>query len=208
MIHDITPVISEDLAVWPGDVPLTRDVNMDIHRGDVVTLSSLRATCHLGAHADAPSHYAADGATMEKCPLKPYVGPCQVIRVSAKRGGRIEFDDLQTAIEAPRILIASGTFPDPAQFNEDFAALSPDLIDQLAELGIVLIGVDTPSIDLCHDESLAAHHRCLAHEILIIEGLVLADVPTGTYELIALPLKLAGFDGSPIRAILRSSKLS
>jgi len=205
MIHDITPTNSENLAVWPGDVPLSREVNMDIRRGDVVTLSSLRATCHLGAHADAPSHYAKDAATMEQCPLEPYVGPCQVIQVSAKRGGRIEFDDLQTAIEAPRILIASGTFPDPAHFNEDFAALSPDLIDQLADLGVVLIGVDTPSIDLCHDESLTAHRRCLALEILIIEGLVLAEVPAGTYELIALPLKLAGFDGSPIRAILRSS---
>lgn len=203
MIHDITPTISENLAVWPGDVPLSREVNMDIHRGDVVTLSSLRATCHLGAHADAPSHYGKDAATMEQCALEPYVGPCQVIHVSAQRGGCIEFDDLQTAIETPRILIASGTFPDPAHFNEDFAALSPDLIDQLADLGVVLVGVDTPSIDLCHDESLAAHSRCLAHEILIVEGLVLAEVPAGTYELIALPLKLAGFDGSPIRAILR-----
>lgn len=206
MIHDITPTISESLAVWPGDVPLTREVNMDIGRGDVVTLSSLRATCHLGAHADAPSHYGKNAATMEQCPLEPYVGKCQVIHVSAERNGRVAFDDLQTAIEAPRVLIATGTFPDPTDFNEDFAALSPDLIDRLAELGVVLVGVDTPSVDLCHDESLAAHSRCLANEILVIEGLVLTNVPAGVYELIALPLKLAGFDGSPIRAILRSDR--
>ena len=203
MLYDITPTLTRNIAVWPGDVPLTRDVRLDIERGDPVTLSAMQATVHLGAHVDAPSHYGKDAATMERCPLEPYIGSCQVIRVAADRGARISFDDLDSAIEAPRILIATGTFPDPNQFNEDFAALDPALVDELYDLGVALIGIDTPSIDLCHDESLAAHARCLVHEVAILEGVDLSDVAPGTYELIALPLKLAGFDASPVRAILR-----
>jgi arylformamidase len=103
------------------------------------------------------------------------------------------------------VLLATGTYPDPASFTQDFAALEPALVDALADRGVRLIGVDTPSVDLFADRELLAHRRCLARGVHILEGLVLRDVPGGRYELIALPLKLEGFDASPVRAVLRAS---
>ena len=104
----------------------------------------------------------------------------------------------------PRVLVATGTFPDPNHFNEDFAALSPELIDHLHGQGVQLVGIDTPSVDLFESKELPAHRRVLRQKMAILEGLVLAEVPPGMYELIALPLKLVGFDASPVRAVLRT----
>lgn len=202
-LWDITPPIDAKLKVWPGDTGPAREVLLDMQRGDNITLSTLRATVHLGAHADAPSHYGRDAPTIEARPLSPYLGPVQVIRIEAARGVRFSAADLPQRLDAVRVLIATGTYPDPERFNEDFAAPAPELIDHLAERGVVLIGVDTPSVDLFHSKDLPTHARCLAREMAILEGLVLARVPAGLYELIALPLKLVGFDASPVRAVLR-----
>jgi arylformamidase len=108
-------------------------------------------------------------------------------------------------IRAERVLFATGTFPDPENFTTDFAALTPELVDYLAGRGVRLVGIDTPSVDLFDSKDLPAHHRCLAHDMAILEGLVLTGVPEGVYELIALPLKLVGFDASPVRAVLVSA---
>ncbi len=204
MIYDITPTVSPRLAVWPGDTPASREVLCDMARGDNITLSTLRATVHLGAHADAPSHYALDGATMEARDLSLFLGPCQVMRVNVDRAERIRPDHLTAKVTAPRILFVTGTFPDPEQFNKDFAALSPELIDQLALQGVRLVGLDTPSVDLFESKDLVSHATCRRHDLAILEGVILKDVPDGVYELIALPLKLEGFDASPVRAILRT----
>ncbi|NOX58977.1 MAG: hypothetical protein GXP29_08995 [Planctomycetes bacterium] len=203
MIYDISPAISENLAVWPGDSPATREVLLDMNHGDNLTLSTLRATVHLGSHADAPSHYAAAGPSIEKQPLELYIGPCQVIHVSAQRSRRVCTEDLAAKIKAPRLLIATQTYPDADQFNEDFAGLEPELVEHMSGAGVRLVGIDTPSVDLYDSKDLPAHQACLAHDVAIIEGLRLAEVPDGVYELIALPLKLVGFDASPVRAILR-----
>ena len=101
------------------------------------------------------------------------------------------------------MLLRTGTFPDPEHFNEDFAALSVGLVESLHEQGVVLVGLDTPSVDLFDSKELPAHQACLARDIALLEGLVLSEVPEGIYELIALPLRLEGFDASPVRAILR-----
>jgi arylformamidase len=204
MIYDITPLVSPRLAVWPGDTPASREVLCDLARGDNITLSTLRATVHLGAHADAPSHYAVNGATMEARDLSLYIGPCQVVRVKVNRGERIRPDQVPTKITAPRVLFATGSFPDSEQFNKDFAAFSPELIDQLANQGVRLVGLDTPSVDLFESKDLPSHAACQRHDLAILEGVVLQDVPDGVYELIALPLKLEGFDASPVRAVLRT----
>ncbi len=206
MIYDVTPSVSADLDVWPGDTPPTREVLLDMARGDNLTLSTLHATVHLGAHADAPSHYGLDAAPIEQRSLDPYLGPCQVVRVAARRGHRIEPQEIASPIRAERVLLATGTFPDPTRWNEDFAALSPALVDHLHEQGAVLIGIDTPSVDLFDSKDLPAHRRFLAHDMAILEGLVLSEVPEGVYELIALPLPLVGFDASPVRAILRTKE--
>jgi arylformamidase len=202
-IIDISPPLTPDLGVWPGDVPLEREPALDMERGDPVSLSAMRATVHLGAHADAPSHTRRGSRSIGECDLLPYIGPCQVLRIAAPRGSRIGRKDLPAAIEAPRVLLATGTFPDPLRWNQDFAAPGPDLIDELHARGAILLGVDTPSVDLFDSEDLPSHHTAVDLGIAILEGLVLAGVPEGLYELSALPLRLMGFDGSPVRAVLR-----
>lgn len=203
-IIDITPPITTDLAVWPGDTPPTREVLCEIARGDTVTLSTLRATVHLGAHADGPNHYGAEGRSIDAQRLEHYIGACQVVRADVGRGQRVRLADLACVPTARRVLIATGTFPDPNAWNEDFAALDPSLVDELADRGVITIGIDTPSVDLFSSKDLPAHRRFLARELAILEGLRLAGAPDGHYELIALPLPLVGFDASPVRAVLRT----
>lgn len=203
MLYDITPAVTASLAVWPGDTPPTREVLADLKRGDTITLSTLHATVHLGAHADAPSHYGADAAAIDARSLDPYLGPCRVVRIAAARGTRIPPSAIPGDFRGERVLIATGTYPDPTSFNEDFAALEPATVDLLHDRGARLVGIDTPSVDLFASKDLAAHRRFLAHDMAILEGIVLSGVPEGDYELIALPLKLTGFDASPVRAILR-----
>lgn len=203
MIHDITPPVSPRLCVWPGDTPPSRELLCDMHRGDNVTLSALRATVHLGAHADAPSHYGIDAPAIDERGLDYYLGPCQLARLNVPRRTRITPAMLSVPIRAPRVLFATDTYPDAEHFNEDFAALSPELIEHLHHQGVKLIGIDTPSVDLFDSKDLPSHRQFLRYDMAILEGLMLKDVPEGLYELIALPLKLRGFDASPVRAILR-----
>ncbi len=217
-LFDISPPITSKLAVWPGDTSPTREIIMDIAGGDSVTLSTLRSTVHLGAHADGPNHYGRGAPSIDERSLDYYIGPCQVIRVNVPRATRITPAMLanlpavggagstsrsEIAIH-PRVLFATGTFPEPENWNTDFAALSVELIDFLHERGVITIGIDTPSIDLFDSKDLPAHKAMLKHHMSILEGLVLKDVPEGIYELIALPLPLAGFDASPVRAVLRT----
>jgi arylformamidase len=202
-LYDITPVISARLAVWPGDTPARREVLLDIDRGDNLTLSTLHGTVHLGAHADAPNHYGCGAAGIDARPLAPYLGRCRVLDVAVGRGERISPRAIPHPVSVPRVLLKTGTYPDPENFNEDFAALSVELVERLHEEGVVLIGIDGPSVDLFDSKDLPAHQAFLRNDMAILEGLVLRDVPAGEYELIALPLKLEGFDASPVRAVLR-----
>jgi arylformamidase len=204
MLYDISPPITSRLAVWPGDTPTAREILCDMKRGDNITLSTLHATVHLGAHADAPSHNGTDAPTIDRRSLDYYLGPCQVLHVAVPRRTRITAAMLPLSVTAPRLLIATGAFPDPAVFNEDFAALAPELVLALHGQGVRLVGIDTPSVDLFDSKDLPAHHMFLQCDMAILEGLVLRNVPDGVYELIALPLPLVGFDASPVRAVLRT----
>jgi arylformamidase len=203
-LWDITPRVSPALAVFPGDTSLSREILMDMKRGHHVTVSTLRATVHLGAHVDAPSHYGRDGKTIDEMPLELFIGRCQVMRVSVSARARIAPADLSGPIVAERLLLRTGTHPDPDRWTNDFAALSVELVDHLAEAGVKLIGIDTPSVDLADSKDLPAHRQILERDLAILEGIVLDGVPDGVYELIALPLRLVGFDASPVRALLRS----
>jgi arylformamidase len=203
MLYDITPPVTPALAVWPGDTPPSREVLLDMRRGHHLTLSTIRSTVHLGAHADAPSHYGTDAPAIDERPLERYLGPARLVRVAVERGTRIPAARLPDRLEARRVLLATGSFPDPNDFNRDFAALSAEAVERLHERGVTLIGIDTPSVDLFDSKDLPAHQACLRHDVAILEGLVLDGVPEGLYELIALPLRLVGFDASPVRAVLR-----
>jgi len=203
-IYDISPPITPDLKVWPGDTPPSREVLMDMTRGANITLSTLKATVHLGAHVDGPNHYGKNAPSIDQRSLEFYLGECQVMRMDVVRGARIEISNLKSQIKAKRILFHTGTYPHPTKWNADFAALNPEVVDHLHGMGVILIGIDTPSVDLFESKDLPAHERFLAHDMAILEGIVLKDVPEGVYELIALPLRLVGFDASPVRAVLRT----
>lgn len=207
MLYDITPPITPRLKVWPGDTPPEREILLDMQRGANLTLSTLHSTVHLGAHADGPNHYGRDAVGIGERDLVPYLGPCHVLHVLPPRGGRVAAEMLPgglAAIAHPRVLFATGSYPDPESFSEDFAGIEPALVDALHARGVRLVGIDTPSVDVFTSKDLPAHGRFLANDMAILEGLVLRDVPAGEYELIALPLKLMGFDASPVRAVLRS----
>jgi arylformamidase len=202
ILYDITPPVTPQLAVWPGDVPFSRHVALSIAGGANLDLSSITTTLHVGAHADAPSHYVGDGVGIGERPLERYLGACQVVRVDVPRGTRVEPRHVVDPIVAPRVLFHTGTFPDPHHWNSDFASLSPALIDWLASLGVILVGIDTPSVDLQDDRELLSHRAIARHDLAILEGIVLDRVPVGRYTLVALPLRLPGADASPVRAVL------
>lgn len=209
MLYDISPPLTPDLAVWPGDTPAQRELLFDMAAGDNLTLSTLRATVHFGAHADGPNHYGRDAPAIHERSLHYYLGPCRLIRLNVEPASRITIEMTLAALEPgcdlpPRVLFATGTYPDPKRWTTAFAALSVELIDWLHRRGVITVGIDTPSVDLFDSTDLPAHRAILRHDMAILEGLVLSGVAEGIYELIALPLPLVGFDASPVRAILRA----
>lgn len=199
---DISPPLSEAIAVWPGDVPFSRSVGLSIAGGANIDLSAVTTTVHVGAHTDAPSHYVAGGAGIGERDLAYYYGPCQVVVARVARGERVRPEHLADDIVAPRVLIRTGTFPDPNRWNTDFASLSPELVEAVAERGGVLVGIDTPSIDRFDDKVLITHQAVARRDMAVLEGIVLDHVPPGTYTLVALPLRIPGADASPVRAVL------
>lgn len=202
---DISPLVDASIAVWPGDVAFEREVSLDLAGGANLTLSSIRTTLHLGAHTDAPSHYQPGGQDIASRALRHYIGPCMVLHVGDVRGRRILPYDLGgKPITEARVLLKTGTYPDPRHFNEDFASLSPQLVEWFHEAGVITIGIDTPSVDPFESKDLEAHQALAHFDIANLEGLVLDGVPEGRYELIALPLRISGADGSPVRAVLRT----
>jgi arylformamidase len=191
--------------VWPGDTPFSSRLTSRLADGASVNLSALTTTLHLGAHADAPFHTEEGGATAAELPLTPFLGPCRVVQVGDV--GLVEPHHLGglDPTDPPRLLLKTG-FPPLAAgrpFPERFTALAPALARHLAAAGTLLVGLDSPSVDPFDSKTLDAHHALVAGGVANLEGLALAAVPPGLYELIALPLNLAGLDASPVRAVLR-----
>ena len=206
MLYDITRTVSAQTAVFPGDTPYSAELKWRISDGAPVNLTTITTTPHVGTHADAYFHYVHDGAYPAIMPLEPYVGRARVVSVS-KRSGELKLDDFHHAsldgIE--RLLIHSwvSDVPDD-QWTNDFPYLSVGLIEALAKRGVVLIGVDTSSVDSINSATLPCHHAFQRFGMVNLENLALRDVPDGDYELIALPLKLDAACGSPVRAVLRT----
>src|SRR6266542_6510966 len=179
---DISPIIDPGIAVWPGDTPFARHVSFDIGAGANMTLSDVRTTLHVGAHADAPSHYVAGGDDIASRRLELYIGQCVVLHVKVNRGDRIRPMHIAgKAITAPRVLLRTGTFPDPRNWNNDFASLSPALVDDFYQHGVMLIGIDTPSVDPFDSKELEAHQAFARNDMAMLEGLVLGHVEEGEY---------------------------
>jgi arylformamidase len=202
LIYDISPLISPEIAVFPGDVSFQRQSLLDFSKGDHLRLSSMQATLHLGAHADAPSHYHPQGKAIDQCELETYYGPCQVIDVS-DCSGEITTEQIKNIkILAPRVLFKTNSIADVNQWQDDFSFLAPELIESLAQLGVRLIGIDTPSMDHSASKGLHTHQAFNRNNIFILEGLVLTDISVGVYTLVAFPLKIKGAEASPVRAVL------
>lgn len=203
-IIDISPLINSKIAVFPGDTPFQEDFLMSTDAGENITLSKITTTVHLGAHTDAPNHYAPRSDSIEKRDLSYYLGSCQVIEVKLPRGERIQKKHVaDKVILAERVLFKTKSFPNPYQWNSDFNSLSAELVHELAAKKVKLVGIDTPSIDLSEDKILESHTAVHKHNMAILEGIVLDHVAEGIYELIALPLKIEGADATPVRAVLR-----
>ena len=207
-LYDITPAISDRIGVFPGDVPFERSVSLDFKEGANLLLSSIRTTLHLGAHADGPNHYVATGEGIGARDPWLYMGRCLVVEAKVPRGQRVSFEHLDKKwretkeLPAARILVKTGSFPNPDRWNSDFCSLSPTLIEAWAKLGCKLIGIDTPSIDPEQAKVLEAHQAVARNDLAILEGLALHAVREGLYTLIALPLKIENADAAPVRAVL------
>jgi arylformamidase len=205
-IYDITRTINPNLAVWPGDTPFSAEKVLAMSRGASVNLTTLTLSSHTGTHADASYHFVNDGLTINQVPLAAYLGPATVVTVEREAGPLTPADFPNLAWSGlERLLVHSGASHKPlAEFPTEFIYPSPELAAWLGQHGVVLFGSDAPSMDDMNSKSLPGHNALHQHGIAILEGLLLADIPDGRYELIALPLKIESGDGSPIRAILRA----
>ena len=204
-IHDISQTLSPNLPVWPGDTPFSAERVWVYGPECPVNVSWFRASTHSGAHADAPLHYDPDGVAIDAVDLSAYVGPARVVDLR-RRGPLVTPEMVAPALATPtrRILIRSfERFPHD-RWTEDFMAVSAEAIHLMASKGVVLIGIDAPSLDPQDSKTMDAHLAVRAEGLRILEGLVLDGVEAGDYELIALPLKLAGLDSAPVRAVLRA----
>ncbi len=202
-IYDISPLISHETAVFPGDKAFERHVAMAYDRGDSFELSSISTTLHVGAHVDSFSHYKNGGEAIDKQPLERFMGPCQVVNVQLEAPRRIMVDDIKSVkIAQARVLLKTGTFPNPYEWRADFASLSVELIEYFQSHGVTLIGIDTPSVDPSDCKNLEAHHRLHDFGISNLEGVVLNNIVSGEYMLHCLPLNLKGCEASPVRAVL------
>lgn len=203
-IWDISQILRPGMPLWPGEPPVVVHRVAEIGDKCPVNIGAIEAPLHAGTHADAPFHYHAAGESSADSALDPYVGPCILMDVRHARGqveiGDIEWDALHGF---ERILFRTyDRFPTD-RWDPDFTAIAPDVIARLRRHGVRLVGTDAPSLDPQESKTMDAHHEILAGDMRILEGLVLDGVPDGSYELIALPLKIAGADASPVRAILR-----
>lgn len=201
-LWDISQPLRADLPVWPGDTAFAQAGTWQMDAGSPVNVSALTMSTHSGAHADAPLHYASDAPDIASVDLSAYLGECLV--VDARGAGMlIRTEHIPDLGGAERVLFRTfATFPNDAWVGET-SAVAPDAIDALAAAGVRLVGLDGPSIDPQASKTMDAHLAVLRHDIRVLEGLVLDDVPAGRYELIALPLPIVGGDASPVRAVLR-----
>jgi arylformamidase len=206
-IHDITIPMTDSLACWPGDAPFRFSWTWRKSHGAAVNVGQFQLSVHTGTHADAPFHYDDAGATIDVLDLHPFIGPVRVIALSDQvrlRRTHLEKFDLTGT---PRVLFRTGGWTDHTCFPSTIPVMEEDVPEWLHRQGVILVGLDVPSVDDLDSKTLPNHHALGAHGIAILESLDLSRVSAGSYELIALPLKLVAADGAPVRAILRECPL-
>jgi len=203
---DISEPLEPASATFPGDTPFTQEWVARQERGSSCNVSTIRVSTHVGTHTDAPLHYDVAGSDMASVPLHAYMGRCRVLDVRGEGA-----PSLVPASALPpaklrgveRVLLRTSDAHDHRVWNHGFTALGPAAAKALADAGVVLVGIDTPSMDHADSKDLSGHQALYVGGVAILENLDLRGVPEGDYELIALPLRIVGGDSSPVRAILR-----
>ena len=210
-IWDISRTLSDELAEWPGDEPFHFRLTKTLTEGQSVNLGAISMSVHNGTHADAQFHFDANGESIEKAPLEIYLGRAIVVDLTQafsqlKEKHLITIEDLQPhaeeIAETSRLLIKTGRWNNSAVFPDRIPVIAADIAAWLPKNGVKLLGLDLPSVDEIDSKSLQNHHALAGAGIVIIESLDLSRVGSGIYNLAALPLKIAGGDGAPMRAIL------
>jgi arylformamidase len=205
VLYDISVAISPALPRYPGDPPVRLSTLPTPANGEPFRSSRLSFGSHTGTHIDAPAHLLAGGMTVDAIPLSLLLGPCLVVDLTA-HAGEIDADLLKKLpLKGERRLLFrtrnSGLWERPG-FVEEFTALTPAAATWLVELGVQLVGIDYLSVERSQSQG-RVHRTLLEAGVVILEGLNLAGVKRGEYELICLPLKISGIDGAPCRAVLR-----
>jgi arylformamidase len=204
-LWDISPPVDERTPVFPGDTPYRQQWAATLGPGCPVNVSAITLSPHVGAHADAPLHYDAEGAPVGMLDLAPYLGPCRVIHAIGCHP-LVEWRHLAHALDGlpPRVLVRTYARAPLERFDDALAAYAPATLEALADRGVRLVGIDTASIDPAASKTLDSHQVIRRRGLRVLENLWLDEVPEGDYELIALPLRLVGADASPVRAVLRA----
>ncbi len=206
VFYDISLPISPATIVWPGDSGVAFTPVSRVSAGDTASVTSLALGTHAGTHVDAPSHFLADGATVDTLDLQVLVGPAFVATIEGASALTAEaLDRADIPADITRLLLRTDNTDrallQQSVFHENFVAVTPDGAEWLVRRGIRLVGIDYLSI-APFDDGVEPHRILLSAGMIIVEGLDLRSVPTGHYEFVCLPLKLAGLDGAPARAIL------
>ncbi len=204
-IFDISQRIRPNIPVWPGDKEFSLKRTWGISAECPVNVSEISMSTHTGSHADARLHFDSRGKDCADTELAPYIGEAYVLDLSNDVSNLVEASHLMSLPDnVERVLVKLfKKFPHDG-WDSNFPAFSPAAIEVLSQKGCVLIGTDVPSLDPEDSKTMDAHFAVDKANMAILEGLVLDDISEGIYELIALPLKIEGADGSPVRAILRS----
>jgi arylformamidase len=205
VLFDVSVGVSPTLVTWPGDPKPTLTFVKRIAEGGSSNLSEICMGSHTGTHVDAPLHFDDGGATIDRVPLDTLVGPARVVDMRGR--GVIHKEDLVKAgiSGAVRVLVKtdnSALWSDPA-FHEVFSYLAADAAKYLVENAVLLVGVDYLSVEKPHSKDHLTHHAFLDSGVVIIEGLNLAAVPPGDYDLMCMPLKVVGAEAAPARVVLR-----
>ena len=203
-LYDISPAIGPGIPVWPGDTEFSETRNWEIGPECPVNVSYFTMSTHTGSHADAPFHYDADGKRTGALDLERYLGPCRVIH-ALDATTHVEPRHVAGRLDGtpPRVIFRTYETAPQDTWDESFAAIHHETVEDLAQAGVFLVGLDTPSLDPQESKTMDAHMAVRRNGMSILERLILDAVPEGDYELIALPLKLANLDAAPVRAVLR-----
>ena len=208
MIYDVSVPVADGGLIYPGDPGIRVSPHLSLERGDPANVSGLQLGSHTGTHIDAPRHFFSQGTPVDAVPLDCLVGPALVLEfppeVAAIGGPDLRARDLRGA---RRVLLRtrnSARWGRP-EFTPDYVGLSADGAEYLIRHGVELVGIDYLSIERYGSTDYPVHRMLLGREVVIVEGLDLSAIPEGEYQLICLPLRLAGLDGAPARAVLLAS---